>query len=172
MKLSSLPANVKLVLFGRPFEDWDDDDLAEMTTDELIFIYFYGFFFHVMVALHERSVDMRDLDRRGNPWGSEKIELDEPLPPRRRDPRWPADCAGEREYLVRKHHSPTDDDGDLSAEHYRSEVLSARYEDLFAGHKRYGWPAPDSETWAKTQDVPGLPPRGRKRDERGRFVAS
>jgi hypothetical protein len=162
LKLSQVPDHVKCVLLATCPEDVDADELDALNPDELTFLMFYacshGATMARMALLRRDGVSVRDIEHAGNPWGDERIELDEPLPALTRPAILTraglADCAGEREANRRMCLSP-DDIGDYyDAGYYRSEILGARYADLYERELHFGWPVPEYEAWAKTQTVP------------------
>jgi hypothetical protein len=184
VKLSEIPDNVKRVLLATCWEDIGDDDgksdlLDELTNEELYFCALYacpeGSITAWMELGRRPDFDCRAADRdrfhHGSPRGDVKIELDEALPALTRGSdiaRFP-DCHGPLEVNRRLCLSPNDIGNYFDRDYYRREILRARYGDLFEREGHFGWPHPDYETWAKTQDVPGLPPKRRKRDCRRRF---
>lgn len=177
MRLSQIPDDVKRILLGG---DYDEDDLAELRSDELHFLFHYAWSLPVTMALAEREGfkgDFREATRR-NPWADEPIVVDEPLPadahPGRPCSFWfPDDDArptgpgrGWNEGVLAQR------SGGASRVPVE-ELLRARYADVFQLELYLGRHAPDFASWARKEPEyrqPG-PSESRKRDPRGRFAA-
>jgi hypothetical protein len=164
LKLSQIPDNVKRVLLATCSEDIDVDEIERLSTDELLFCYFYacpeGSITAWLMLRGRPGFNGRQVDMAGNPWGDERLELDEPLPALTRPASLArpdlADCAGDREANRRLCLKPEQIGDYFDADHYRAEILGARYADLYERELHFGWPVPEYEEWAKTQAVPGL----------------